>query len=378
MEILSEDLNRHGTNIARTGNGNPPKSRNIRVLLVDDEPFVARMLSRKLSEEGFECEDCSSGEAALAILAQHSYDAVISDLSMPKMSGFDLLKRIKANHAHLAFLMATGVDDVRVGIQAMKEGADDYLVKPFLLQAVIASLNRALQKKLLEKELEDYRKNLELMVRQRTEQLQAALNSVEGTYDETLEALGAALDLRDDETAGHSQRVTRYSQEISRVMGCSNEQLKQITRGACLHDIGKIGVPDSILRKPGKLTEDEWVIMRTHARIGFELVSRIGFLAPAAEIVLTHHERYDGSGYPQGLKETVIPLGARIFAVADALDAITSDRPYSRARSYDVARSEIIKGSGKQFDPNVVEAFRSIPQEVWRTLSGRTQEVELP
>src|SRR5213594_836938 len=160
-------------------------------------------------------------------------------------------------------------------------------------------------------------------------------------------------------------RVTRYCLEIARSMGCPAEQLDAMTRGAYLHDIGKIGIPDAILLKPGKLTEQEMAIMQTHARIGYELVRRIAFLAPAAEIVLTHQERYDGAGYPQRLSKNQIPIGSRIFAVADTLDAMTSDRPYRRALPFSAAREEIIRESGRQFDPEVINVFLSIPENVW-------------
>jgi putative nucleotidyltransferase with HDIG domain len=193
-------------------------------------------------------------------------------------------------------------------------------------------------------------------------QLRAAMKRTEQAYDDTLEALAAALDFRDNETAGHSRRVTGYCLEIARLLGCSEAELRVITRGAHLHDIGKIGIPDAILLRPGKLTEAERTIMETHARIGYELVCRIGFLADAANLILAHHERYDGAGYPQGLVAEGIPLAARIFAVADTLDAMTSDRPYRRALPYAAARAEIIRESGHQFDPRVVAAFLSIPQ----------------
>jgi len=335
-----------------------------RVLIVDDEEGVRHFLSDGLGVEGFECSDIARGAKAPKLLETQPFDAVISDLRMPETSGLDLLKWVREKHPQVAFLMATGVDDVRVGIQAMKAGADDYLVKPFQLDLVLAALDRAIQKKRLEREVENYRQRLEQMVDQRTKQLEAALKRIEQTYDDTLEALSAALDLRDNETAGHSRRVTRYSLEIARRMGCSGEQLKGLSRGAYLHDIGKIGIPDTVLLKPGKLTQEESTVMESHARIGYELVCCIGFLAGSAEIVLTHHERYDGTGYPQGLQGNEIPLPARIFAVADTLDAMTSDRPYRRALPYSAAREEIIRESGRQFDPSVVQAFLAIPEEV--------------
>lgn len=338
------------------------------VLIVDDEPSVCQLLSNRLKHEGFQCRTCSSAEEAAGLAQEKVFDVVISDLRMPGMSGLDLLEIIRKKHPRSAFLIVTGVDDVRVGIDAMKRGADDYLAKPFQLDGVIAAIERALQKKRLEIEVETYRENLEQMAEQRTKQLHTAMKRIEGTYDETLEALGAALDLRDTETEGHSRRVSRCCLEMAKKMECTGEQLKQIARGSYLHDIGKIGIPDAILLKPGRLTEEETAVMQTHARVGYDLVSRIAFLAPAAEIVLTHQEQYNGTGYPQGLMGKEIPLGARIFAVADTLDAMTSDRPYRRALSLSTARAEITRESGRQFDPEVVRIFLSIPDYVWEKI----------
>ena len=194
---------------------------------------------------------------------------------------------------------------------------------------------------------------------------------MELSYDDTLEALGAALDLRDNETAGHSHRVTRYCLELASRMGCTDEQLKHIERGAYLHDIGKIGTPDAILLKPGKLTPEEREIMQQHARVGYELVSPIEFLQEAAEIVYSHQERYDGKGYPRALAGEAIPLGARIFAVADTFDAMTSNRPYRKALPLETAMEEIRNESGRQFDPQVVRVLNTIPAGVWDGYSPR-------
>ncbi len=209
------------------------------------------------------------------------------------------------------------------------------------------------------------RRQVEGELRNAKEAAEAATNRVELSYDDTLGALGAALDLRDNETAGHSHRVTRYCVELAKRMGCKGEHLKHIERGAYLHDIGKIGTPDCILLKPGKLTPDERKIMEQHALRGFELVSEIDFLQEAAQIVYSHQERYDGKGYPRQLAGDQIPLGARIFAVADTFDAMTSDRPYRKALSLEVALAEIHKESGRQFDPAVVKLLEDIPPGVW-------------
>jgi putative nucleotidyltransferase with HDIG domain len=346
-----------------------------RVLVVDDEAPACKLLSIILSPPAFRCTTAGSGEEALVALQRERFNAVVSDLHMPGISGMELLAEVRRRYPHMAFLVTTGVDDVDVGVQAMRCGADDYLVKPLRESAVVASLESALHKRQLEKQVENYRLHLEEMVAERTQQLQAALQQIERSYEDTLQALGAAIDLRDDETAGHSQRVCRYSLEIARAMGWSDKQSGSLARGAYLHDIGKLGIPDGILLKPGPLTADERRLMQRHAQIGFDLVKDIPFLADVAEMVLTHHERFDGGGYPRGLKGEQILLGARIFAVADTLDAITSDRPYRRASSFESARETIRHLSGSQFDPHVVSVFLNIPEEIWPTIARNQRQI---
>jgi cyclic di-GMP phosphodiesterase len=341
-----------------------------RVLAVDDEPPACKLLFTMLSQAGFSCATVHSGEEALAALQSERFDAVISDLGMPGMGGMELLAEVRRRDSYLAFLVTTGVDDVEVGVKAMRSGADDYLVKPLLGNVVLASLERSLHKRELERQVENYRQHLEQMVAERTEQLRAALEHTERSYEDTLRALGAAIDLRDSDTAGHSQRVCRYSLEIARATGLSEEQLRNLARGAYLHDIGKLGVTDAILLKPGALTECERKAMERHAQIGYDLVRGIPFLADVAEIILSHHERFDGTGYPRGLRAKEILPSARIFAVADAFDAITSDRPYRRAASFAEGREAIRRQSGLQFDPQVVEAFLSIPAEIWPAIAS--------
>jgi response regulator RpfG family c-di-GMP phosphodiesterase len=301
---------------------------------------------------------------------------VISDLRMPGISGMDLLIEVHERYPRLAFLMVTGEDETRVGVRAMQLGADDYLLKPFDADVVLGSLHRALQKKKLEREVQEYRLHLEEMVSQRTQQLRTALQQTERSYEDTLEALGAAIDLRDSPTAGHSRRVFLYSMELAKSIGGLEQEIRSIAMGAWLHDIGKLAIPDSVLLKPGPLTDSEWEIMRRHARIGYELVKSIAFLAGAAEIVLTHHERFDGSGYPQKMKGGEIPFGARIFAVADTLDAMTSDRPYRSALPLQAARDVIERGSGTLFDPLVAAAFLRVPSETWEAIAKQTLTVQ--
>ena len=346
-----------------------------RVLAVDDEPAARKLLSLILCPPAFRCTTASNGEEALVALQREHFDAVISDLQMPGISGMEVLTEVRRLYPHMTFLVTTGVDDVDVGVRAMLYGADDYLVKPLFESAVLASLESALHKRQLEQQVEDYRQHLEEMVQDRTAQLQSALQQTERGYEDTLQALGAAIDLRDNETAGHSLRVCRYSLEIARAMGWSAKQLESLARGAYLHDIGKLGIPDGILLKPGPLTVDERKLMQQHVWIGFDVVKDIPFLADAAEIILMHHEHYGGGGYPRGLKGEEILPGARIFAVADTLDAITSDRPYRRASSFQSAREVIRNLSGSQFDPQVVGVFLSIPEETWPTIARNQRQI---
>jgi len=274
----------------------------LRVLIVDDEVSVRKVMAAVLAQVGLRCESAASGDEALHVLKTHPIDAVISDLQMPGMSGLELLAKVKQSYPLMVFLMVTGVDDVRVGIQAMREGADDYLVKPLQVDGniVLASLTRALHVKRLEQEVENYRHHLEEIVAEQTGQLREALRQIERSYDHTLEVLGAAIDLRDSPTAGHSRRVFLYSIEIAKAMGGLESQMRNIAMGAWLHDIGKLAIPDAVLLKPGSLTDEERAIMQRHAQIGCDLVKGIPFLAAAAEIIFSHHERCDGSGYPRG------------------------------------------------------------------------------
>jgi putative nucleotidyltransferase with HDIG domain len=347
----------------------PSNQRVLRVLAVDDEPPARKLMALLLAPPAFHCSTASNGAEALAALEREPFDVIISDLYMPGISGLELLHLVRPLYPHMAFLVITGVDDVEIGVHAMHVGADDYLVKPLHESAVIASLESAVRKRQLEKEVESYRQRLEEMVADRTAQLQDALQQVEIGYEHTLQALGAAIDLRDHETAGHSVRVSRYALEIAQAMGWPAKQMDSLARGGYIHDIGKLGIPDRILLKPDALTADERNRMQQHVQIGFDLVKHIPFLADAAEMLFSHHERYDGTGYPRGLKGESILLSARIFAVADALDAITSDRPYRHASSFEFARAAIQESSGTQFDPAVVRVFLSIPTAIWPAIA---------
>jgi putative nucleotidyltransferase with HDIG domain len=261
--------------------------------------------------------------------------------------------------------MLSSMRDIEVATNAFRRGAIDYLLKPFAHAQLLDVVARAVAHGQLLKQNASYRQNLEQVISYRTDLLRTTMHDLERSYDITLEAMGDALDLRDVETEGHSRRVTAYTVALAREFAIDSEQLRGIARGAFLHDIGKIATPDSILLKPDKLTPEETAIMRQHCIRGYEMVHKIPFLQEASELVYAHHEHFDGSGYPRGLKGEQIPLGARIFAIADTFDAMTSNRPYRRALPYNQAREEIIRFSGMQFDPEVVAIFCKMPESLW-------------
>jgi putative nucleotidyltransferase with HDIG domain len=284
------------------------------------------------------------------------------------MDGLALLNHAGKKQPQLPVIMIAAIHDVSVALAAIRQGAYDYLLKPFEREQLLASVQRAIETYRLKKENLAYQTRLEALVSEQTQTLSHAFAELERSYDITLEALGNALDLKDAETEGHSKRVTAFTIAIARAMELPQDRIRVIARGAFLHDIGKMAIPDAILRKPGRLTREEQSLMREHARLGYQMLRRIPFLQEASNIVYSHQERYNGSGYPRGLKEDQIPLGARIFAIADTFDAITSDRPYRAAQSISSARREIQSYSGTQFDPEVVKVFLSISEEIWQEL----------
>ena len=340
-----------------------------RILVVDDEESIREIVCSMLTTASYKCRQASSGMEALALLESgEKFELMLSDLMMANLDGIGLLERTKERYPDMPVVMVTAVHDISVALAAIRNGAYDYLLKPFEREQLLATASRALENRRLKLENRAYQTDLEALVEARTEQLRKALVDLERSYDITLEALGDALDKKDAETEGHSKRVTAFTIAIARAMGLSKDQIAVIARGAFLHDIGKMAVPDAILRKPGKLTPDEILVMQEHCYHGYEILKKIPFLGEAAEIVYAHQERYDGTGYPRGLKGEQIPLGARMFSVADTLDAITSDRPYRPAQSLTAARAEIERWSGRQFDPEVVKVFLSMDENIWPDL----------
>jgi putative nucleotidyltransferase with HDIG domain len=353
----------------------------VRVLVVDDEQAVREVLSDGLAAFGYDVRTAASAWEARQLVHEADFDLVLCDIDMPGERGTELLAWLKQQDPRVAVVMITGIDDASTAVSAMLSGAADYLCKPFRLDEVRARTEKALEKRRLELENLTYQRDLERLVDKRTLEVRRAMRRIERlndelreAYDSTLSALMVALDYRDNETQGHSLRVVEFADRLARELGLAEEDRLAIRRGAMLHDVGKIGIPDAILRKPSGLDGGERRLMEMHPRLGYEMLDGIAFLDAAAEIVLTHHERWDGSGYPRGLRFDEIPIGARIFAVADALDAMTSDRPYRRSRSFESAREELLCHAGGQFDPTVVEAFLRIETAEWARITARVRE----
>jgi putative nucleotidyltransferase with HDIG domain len=336
------------------------------ILIVDDELAVREIVAAVLAHDGLISAQVSSVAAARAYLRQNPCTPlVLTDLMMPGEDGLALVESIVSDHPTVPAVLLSAMQDVEVVAGAFRRGAFDYIFKPFHREPFLQAVNRALEQSRVRRQSYEYHANLEDMIRHRTAKLRATMADLERSYDITLEAMGDALDLRDQETEGHSKRVTAYTIALARALKVSTEELKTIARGAFLHDIGKIATPDAILLKPGKLTEEEMEVMREHCARGYEIVRKIPFLADAADIVYSHQERFDGTGYPRRLCGEEIPLGARIFAIADTLDAITSDRPYRRGSSFASALQEIAKCAGTQFDPALVASFLELPAATW-------------
>jgi response regulator RpfG family c-di-GMP phosphodiesterase len=353
----------------------------LNVLVVDDDQAVRELLADGLEAFGYPAVTASGIDEAFEIVRREPLRLVLSDIDMPGGDGIELLNRIKRYDPQLDVIMVTGAIDADTAVGAIRKGASDYVTKPFNLDEVQIVVERTLEKRRLILENQAHQEHLEELVEQRTAELveknrevKKLYTALEDTYEATLQALVTALDLRDNETHGHSYRVVEYATVVAQRMHVSGDDLTWLRRGAILHDVGKIGVSDTILRKPGKLTEEEWDEMKRHPEMGYRMLQHIPFLEPALGIVLHHQERFDGTGYPHGLAGEEIPLGARIFAVVDTFDAMTSDRPYRRAMGLEEVRAEVTRCSGTQFDPQVVEAFLSIEPSTWDEIRRKAHD----
>lgn len=343
-----------------------------KILVVDDDPAVRLFLRAALKPITSHVAEAGDAACALEAIEGGDFDLIVCDVWMPGASGLDLLSMAKQTRWDVGFILVTGEIQVETIITALRLQASDFLLKPLTVEEVTRSVTRAFERLESLRQARAYRGSLETSIQRRTRELEMALSELETNYQMTLEALVAALDAREHETFSHSLRVRAYTRYLARRAGYPPALLPSLEQGALLHDIGKIAVADAILLKPAKLTAEEWVEMRKHPAAGDEILKRVPFLRPASAIVRHHHERFDGTGYPDALKAAEIPLGARLFTVADTLDAMTSDRAYRKAPGFDAARAEIQRHSGKQFDPHIVELFLKIPSATWMQL--RTEQ----
>ena len=327
------------------------------VLIVDDDWQVREVLHEIFFSAGYTCQLAGDGREGLDAFRATLPPLTVTDLKMPVMDGIALLQAIREADTDDAVIVLTGAADVKTAIESLKLGAHDFIMKPVNVDELLIAAERALERRSLLVERREYQAVLERRVDEATENLEKAYHQLQHTYQQTLEALGAALDSRDVGTESHSRRVHGYSLALAREHGIPEDHLTDLAHGVLLHDIGKIGIPDAILLKPGTLTPDEWKVMRTHPEIGKRLIEKIPFLHGAIPVVWCHHEKWDGAGYPRGLAGEAIPLNARIFSVVDAFDAMTFDRPYSKAIPFDAAIAEIKRCAGAHFDPHVVESF---------------------
>jgi putative two-component system response regulator len=342
-------------------------SRKTRLLIADDEAEIRDILQECLCER-YDCRAVGSAEEVLALLATSKFDLIISDINMEGMSGLEMVPHVRQIAPETVIIMISGAQTIECAIEALRAGAFDYVTKPFDLRHVEMAVERAREHRELLRSKRRYETFLEESIKLRTKELGEALASLEDAYRTTLKALAAALETRDTDTHGHSERVVSFSLRLGRELALNEEQLRALEFGALLHDIGKIGIPDRILRKPAALTDEEWTTMRQHPSLGGQILRGIKFLEGAARVVGQHHERWDGTGYPQGLRGTKIDLNARIFAVADAFDAMVSTRVYRAGKPYDAAAAELARHAGQQFDPEVVAAFLRIPPAEWEEL----------
>ena len=319
------------------------------LLIVDDEDMIRKVLHLKLSREGYVCEEANNAEQALHVLETIPIALVVLDIKMPGKSGIELLPEIKADYPDTAVIMATAVNDIDVAIQCLKQGADDYICKPFNLEEVFLAVQRALEKRRLQLELREYQQFLE-------EKVEEQMIGARRLFLGAIEALVSALEAKDKYTGGHSRRVTEIALAVGKELGLSAQDMENLRWGSLLHDVGKIAIHQAIQNKPGSLTREEYEHIMTHPQIGARIVRPV-VNGKITEVIEHHHDHYDGTGLHQTVTGSDIPLGARVIAVADAFDAMTSDRPYRAAMSVAEAVQEIKRSVDTQFDSVIVAAF---------------------
>jgi putative two-component system response regulator len=323
-----------------------------RILIVDDESPIRRVLHQKLSKEGYQCEEANSAEQAMHWLTNNAAEAVILDIETPGRSGMEVQKEIKARYPDTSVIVTADVNEGSMAIQCMMQGADDYIFKPFKLDEVLLSVERALEKRKLEAKIKEYQQCLRGEATWQTVGMRQRFLGA-------IEALVFALEAKDKYTAGHSQRVTSMALAIGKELALSAEELEDLRCSSLLHDVGKIAIDQLIQNKPGRLTPEEYEHIMIHAHLGAGIVRPV-VNEVVVEIIDHHHDHYDGSGLHQVVAGETIPLGARILAVADAFDAMTSERAYRAAKTVPEATREIKRCAGTQFDPAVVKAFLEV------------------
>ena len=340
----------------------------INCLVVDDEPRLRQVLVHLMKNDGFHCFEAANGVEAIEILGREKIPLVMSDMRMPRMDGIELLQTVRKRWPDTAIVMITAVSDVDVAVSCLASGAMDYLTKPFHLEEVRARVGQALEKRRLILENRNYQQNLE-------ERVKAQGRRLEQLFLGGVQALAEALEVKDPYTRGHSVRVSQYSAVLARTLQLDDETVRQIALGGQVHDIGKIGVRESVLNKPGRLTDEEYSHIMTHPVVGWRILAPLmGEATIALNVVRSHHERVDGAGVPDGLRGELIPFEARIVAVADALDAMTSGRPYRGSElTLDEALAELEKSVGTQFDSRVVAAAADAVRSGELQLESRSQ-----
>lgn len=338
------------------------------ILIVDDDPLIRNMMSQVLSRQGYGVDSASDGQSALEKVSTVSPDLILLDLKMPGIDGFEVAREIKKNTetSDIPIIAITGHDSVDNHVKAFDLGVDGYISKTAARASIIAMVRSHLKVKQLNDQMKAYQQNLETQVALRTNQLNQAIEQLREASLDAIFRLTSASEYRDNETGAHIRRMSHYSAVIAQKMGLKEKTVETLLYAAPMHDIGKIGIPDKILLKPGKLNAEEWQTMKKHTIIGADILkgSNISFIRMGETIALTHHEKWDGSGYPYGLKGRKIPLVGRITAIADVFDALISDRPYKRAFSIETSSQIILQERGKHFDPDVVDTFFEVQDAI--------------
>lgn len=339
------------------------------ILIVDDEEYNLDVLEQLLTMKGYQVLCTSSGPEALQVIEKEEIDLILLDAMMPGMDGYDVLKAIKSvSERYLPVIMVTALDGKEDKIRALEEGSDDFLNKPINRYELYARVYTLLRTRHYYRQIVHANKRLEEEVVRRTRELEETLAKLENSNRKIIEHLSAAAEFKDPETAAHIQRISYYCGVLARALGMSPEEVDMMVQASPMHDIGKIGVPDHILLKPGKLTYEEFEKMKEHTAIGYKILygSESPLLRLASEIAISHHEKYDGSGYPRGLAGDEIPLSGRIVAIVDVFDALTSRRPYKEPFPNEKAYQIIREGSGTHFDPEIVQLFFANIAEIVR------------